>query len=30
VEVYMDMYHDGPEQRPIPGFTIAPEGGGGT
>lgn len=24
VEVYMDMYHDGPEVRPIPGFTIAP------
>lgn len=23
VEVYMDMYHDGPENRPIPGFTIA-------
>jgi hypothetical protein len=23
-EVYMDMYHDGPENRPIPGFTIAP------
>ena len=26
VEVYMDMYHDGPELRPVPGFTIvAPE-----
>jgi hypothetical protein len=24
VEVYMDMYHDGPELRPVPGFTIAP------
>ena len=24
VDVYMDMYHDGPELRPIPGFTIAP------
>ena len=24
VEVYMDMYHDGPELRPIPGFTIVP------
>jgi len=22
VEVYMDMYHDGPETRPIPGFKI--------
>ena len=22
VSVYMDMYHDGPENRPIPGFTI--------
>lgn len=22
VEVYIDMYHDGPENRPIPGFTI--------
>jgi hypothetical protein len=22
VEVYMDMYHDGPENRPVPGFTI--------
>jgi hypothetical protein len=26
VEVYMDMYHDGPEDRPIPGFTIVPAG----
>ncbi len=25
-EVYMDMYHDGPEHRPIPGFTITPAG----
>ncbi len=25
VEVYMDMYHDGPETRPVPGFTIAAE-----
>ena len=24
VEVYMDMYHDGPENRPVPGFTMAP------
>jgi len=24
VDVYMDMYHDGPELRPIPGFTLAP------
>jgi hypothetical protein len=24
VEIYMDMYHDGPELRPVPGFTIAP------
>jgi hypothetical protein len=24
VEVHMDMYHDGPENRPVPGFTIAP------
>ena len=24
VDVYMDMYHDGPENRPVPGFTIAP------
>ena len=23
VEVHMDMYHDGPENRPVPGFTIA-------
>lgn len=22
VEVYMDMYHDGGEQQPVPGFTI--------
>lgn len=22
VSVYMDMYHDGPEKRPVPGFTI--------
>lgn len=22
VEVHMDMYHDGPEDRPVPGFTI--------
>lgn len=22
VSVYMDMYHDGPENRPIPGFSI--------
>lgn len=28
VEVYMDMYHDGPELRPIPGFTIVAPGGG--
>jgi hypothetical protein len=26
VEVYMDMYHDGPELRPVPGFTMAPDG----
>jgi hypothetical protein len=25
-DVYMDMYHDGPENRPLPGFTIAPSG----
>ena len=25
VKVHMDMYHDGPELRPIPGFTIVPE-----
>lgn len=24
VDVYMDMYHDGPENRPVPGFTMAP------
>ena len=24
VDVFMDMYHDGPENRPVPGFTIAP------
>jgi hypothetical protein len=23
VQVYIDMYHDGPEHRPIPGFSIA-------
>ena len=23
VEIYMDMYHDGAETRPVPGFTIA-------
>jgi hypothetical protein len=28
VDVYMDMYHDGPENRPVPGFTIAPAGDG--
>ncbi|HYG48100.1 MAG TPA: hypothetical protein VD846_09180 [Allosphingosinicella sp.] len=28
VDVYMDMYHDGPELRPVPGFTMAPEGAG--
>lgn len=22
VEIHMDMYHDGPENRPVPGFTI--------
>lgn len=22
VEVYMDMYHDQPEARPVPGFTV--------
>ncbi|MGH6614628.1 hypothetical protein [Sphingomonas sp.] len=22
VDVYMDMYHEGPENRPVPGFTI--------
>lgn len=26
VDVYMDMYHDGPENRPLPGFTIVPAG----
>ena len=26
VDVYMDMYHDGPELRPVPGFTIVPPG----
>jgi hypothetical protein len=26
-EVYMDMYHDGPENRPLPGFTMARAGG---
>jgi hypothetical protein len=29
VEVYMDMYHDGPENRPLPGFTMAEPGTGG-
>jgi hypothetical protein len=24
VEIYMDMYHDGPELRPVPGFKIEP------
>lgn len=24
VTIYMDMYHDGPENRPVPGFTIVP------
>lgn len=24
VDVYMDMYHDGPETRPMAGFTIVP------
>ncbi|HYI39271.1 MAG TPA: hypothetical protein VE053_03025 [Allosphingosinicella sp.] len=28
VDVYMDMYHDGPENRPLPGFTIVPAEGG--
>jgi hypothetical protein len=28
VAVYMDMYHDGPELRPLPGFTIDPPQGG--
>lgn len=28
-EVYMDMYHYGPENRPLPGFTIAPPEAGG-
>jgi hypothetical protein len=23
VDVHMDMYHDGPELRPVPGFTLA-------
>ncbi|HEU0134057.1 MAG TPA: hypothetical protein VFR28_04470 [Allosphingosinicella sp.] len=22
IDVYMDMYHDGPEDRPLPGFTM--------
>lgn len=22
IDVYIDMYHDGPEKRPVPGFTI--------
>lgn len=26
VEVYMDMYHDGGETRPVPGFTFAGSG----
>lgn len=26
VDVYMDMYHDGPELRPVPGFTIVAPG----
>ena len=26
VEVHMDMYHDGPENRPVPGFTIVADG----
>lgn len=26
VDVYMDMYHDGPENRPVPGFTMAEPG----
>ena len=30
VEVYMDMYHEGPEIRPSPGFTIAPAEGQAT
>jgi hypothetical protein len=25
VDIYMDMYHDGPETRPVPGFTLAPD-----
>jgi hypothetical protein len=25
LEVYMDMYHDGPELRPIAGFTVVPQ-----
>lgn len=25
VQVYMDMYHDGPELRPLSGFTMAPD-----
>ena len=29
VEVYMDMYHDGPELRPVPGFTMAGPAPGG-
>jgi hypothetical protein len=24
VEIHMDLYHDGPETRPVPGFTVAP------
>ena len=23
-DVHIDMYHDGPEDRPVPGFTMAP------
>ncbi|HEY0147555.1 MAG TPA: hypothetical protein VGB70_00980 [Allosphingosinicella sp.] len=26
VDVFMDLYHDGPETRPVPGFTMAPAG----
>jgi hypothetical protein len=28
VKVHMDMYHDGPETRPVPGFTMAPDPAG--
>ncbi|MCW3836583.1 hypothetical protein ACFQ1E_09825 [Sphingomonas canadensis] len=24
VDVHIDMYHDGPDDRPVPGFTIVP------